>query len=91
MAKGNISQCQKVVRHIDKYGSITSLDAIKRYGITRLASRIYELKKYHNFNIEKTIVAVNNKYGQSVHYAKYYFADEKETPADREISTGAAH
>jgi len=81
--KGNITQCQKVLRHIDKYGSINTLDAIKRYGITRLASRIYELKKYHDFKIDKTLIATTNKYGQPVHYAKYYFSDEqKETPAD---------
>lgn len=37
-------QCQQIVNHIEKWGSINSIEAIQRYGITRLAARIHELK-----------------------------------------------
>lgn len=38
------TQCDRVLRHLSDYGSITSLEAISEYGILRLASRISDLK-----------------------------------------------
>lgn len=39
-----MSQLETVKAHIEKYGSINSIEAIRHYGITRLAARIHELK-----------------------------------------------
>jgi len=36
-------QCTKVVAHIERWGSINSIEAIRHYGITRLAARIHDL------------------------------------------------
>lgn len=38
------NQCSLVLRHIDMHGYITPLVAMN-YGVTRLASRIHDLKK----------------------------------------------
>lgn len=38
-------QCQKVVDHIKRWGSLNSIEAIRHYGITRLAARIHDLSK----------------------------------------------
>ena len=35
-----MSQVEKILRHIEMYGSITPLEAMKEYGIMRLASRM---------------------------------------------------
>ena len=40
-----ISQNQQILRHLRKYNGITTLVAFRLYGITRLASRISELRK----------------------------------------------
>ena len=40
-----MNQTEKIRRHLDTYGSITPLEAIERYGIMRLASRMSDLKK----------------------------------------------
>lgn len=40
----NTTQKQQVLAHLKKHKSITSWDAIKLYGITRLAHYIYLLK-----------------------------------------------
>ena len=37
-------QCQQIVNHIDRWGSINSIEAIRHYGITRLAARIHDLR-----------------------------------------------
>ena len=39
-----MSQADQVVAHINKWGSINSIQAIQHYGITRLARVIHDLK-----------------------------------------------
>ena len=41
----NMTQCERILRHMKDYGSITSLEAVTEYGIMRLASRINDLKR----------------------------------------------
>lgn len=40
----NKSQTQLIMAHLNKFGSITPREAMDDYQITRLASRIYDLK-----------------------------------------------
>lgn len=39
-----MNQKDTIINHINQYGSITPLEALTRYGIMRLASRIKELR-----------------------------------------------
>lgn len=52
MAK-KISQQEMVLSHLQRWGSITSVKAFKRYGITRLAEYIRRLRE-DGYNIETT-------------------------------------
>ena len=70
----NPTQCDKIVRHLIDYGSITPLEALQEYGIMRLASRISELNK-RGMHIVKTMEKAKNRYGEGVHYAKYALAE----------------
>lgn len=65
-----VTQCERVLRHLNDYGSITSALAMEEYGIYRLASRISDLKKL-GFPIEREMVTGKNRYGESVSFAKY--------------------
>ena len=40
-----ITQCDRIMRHLKDYGSITSLEAVNEYGIMRLASRMISRQK----------------------------------------------
>lgn len=40
-----MTQNEEVLRHLLVNGSITSREAMEKYGIMRLGARIYELKK----------------------------------------------
>ena len=40
-----MTQCETILRHMEDYGSISSMEAMQEYGIMRLASRITDLKK----------------------------------------------
>lgn len=62
-------QKEAVKRHLQKHGEITSWDAIMEYGITRLASVIYDLRR-EGYNIETENV-VKKKGERTVHFARY--------------------
>ena len=65
-----MTQCERVLRHMRDYGSITSAEAITEYGIYRLASRISDLKK-QGVPIEKEMVSGKNRYGEPSCFARY--------------------
>lgn len=65
-----MTQCELIMRHLEDYGSITSLEAVTEYGIMRLASRINDLKKL-GAPIEVTMESGKNRYGETTHYARY--------------------
>ena len=71
MKKKKITQDERVLRHLKKYGSITSWEAFKEYGITRLSARIFNLKNYYDIEIEDEQVKRKNRYGEVVYFKKY--------------------
>jgi len=64
------TQCEKVIRHLRDYGSITSLEAITEYGILRLASRISDLKN-QGYAISSERATGKNRYGEVTHFSVY--------------------
>ena len=71
-----ISQCDKVLRHLQAFGSLTSLEAVNEYGILRLASRINDLKRM-GYNITSTTASGKNRFGETTHYSVYRLVEEK--------------
>lgn len=71
------TQCDRIIRHLRDYGSITSIEAITEYGILRLASRINDLKRKGHNIVSETAVG-KNRYGEKVHYSIYRLIEEKE-------------
>lgn len=65
-----MTQCEKILRHMEDYGSISSLEAVNEYGIMRLASRISDLKRM-GVLISKETVKGKNRYGEATSYARY--------------------
>ncbi len=66
-----MTQSEQIVRHLRDYGSITSMEAMREYGIMRLASRISDLKKA-GMPIRAEMVSGKNRYGEATSYARYY-------------------
>ena len=65
-----IKQTEKVLAHIKKYGSITSMDAFEYYKITRLSGRIKDLRD-SGVNI---VTDMETKNGST--YARYRLEDK---------------
>ena len=69
-----ITQEERVIKYIKDFGSISSLDAFKDLGITRLSAVIFNLRR--DYNVSDTWEYVENRYGYKVKF-KRYFLDEK--------------
>ena len=57
-----MNQTERILRHLQTFGAITSLEAIQDYGILRLASRISDLRK-EGLPIRREMVSGQNRYG----------------------------
>lgn len=68
-----MTQCDKVLKYINDFGSITPLEAMNDLGIMRLAARINDLSN-KGIAINREMVKSKNRYGETVHYAKYSLA-----------------
>lgn len=40
-----MTQCERIMRHLEKFGTISTYEAFTEYGITRLASRVCDLRQ----------------------------------------------
>lgn len=74
MAK-RVTQCDRIIDYISRFGSITSWQAYADLGITQLATRIYELKE-QGYEFEKTRVNARNRFGEPTHYDEYRLKQE---------------
>ena len=69
-----MTQREAIIEYIKEFGSITPMQAYSDLGITKLATRISEMRKDGmTFKIE--MVRSKNRYGKSVSYAKYSFTE----------------
>lgn len=65
-----MTQTERILRHMKDYGSITPDVALREYGVMRLSSRIYDLKK-SGVGIVSEDVTGRNRYGEPVRFARY--------------------
>lgn len=73
-----MTQCERIMRHLQEVGSITSAEAMAEYGIYRLASRISDLKQL-GVPIQKEMVSSKNRYGEPTYFARYSLAEKDVT------------
>lgn len=72
------NQATKVQKYIERFGSITTLDAFVDLGITRLSARIWELRHDRGLEIRSTPEKAKNRYGENVTYYRYSIVGDKE-------------
>jgi len=76
-------QCLAVLQHLQTRGSITQREALRMYGISRLASRISDLKEM-GYDIGKIMKTSVNRYGDRVRFARYYMIPHEEENNDHQ-------
>lgn len=69
------SKTNDVVMHLLKKGTITQMEAAKKYNLYRLSSVIYELRG-RGMKIATEMIPFKSKYGTNSSYAKYHYIGE---------------
>ncbi len=65
-----MTQKQRVLRHLEEYGTIEPMLALREYGIYRLADVILQLRGI-GYSIETKEIKTKNRFNEPTRYAKY--------------------
>ncbi len=69
--KRRANKSRLVLEHLKEYGSITSWEAIEKYGATRLSAIIYNIRK--NYNVRSVDSEYTDRYGNHSTFTKYVY------------------
>ena len=69
------TQKEAIILHLEFYGHITSLVAIREYGITRLSHWIHVLRN-EGWSIKTLDTKSKNRFGHTVVYATYKLIEQ---------------
>jgi hypothetical protein len=71
-----MTQGERIVKYMQDYGTITPMEAFADLGITKLATRVSELRQA-GVHIKKEPVQAKNRYGEDVRYMRYSLGVEE--------------
>lgn len=77
MENSRPTQCERILKYLNDFGSITQLEALRDLGIMRLASRISELKK-KGYQFNKQRIKVQTRYDGLTPITKYTLKENDE-------------
>lgn len=75
-SKQKRTQRGEVLKYLQTHKGITSMQAIEKFGATRLSAIIFDLKR-KGYNIVTIMKDGENRYGESVRFAEYRLIKEK--------------
>ena len=67
------TQKEYIIQHMQEFGYITPMDAMREYGVMRLAARISDLRR-DGWPIVRETKSAKNRFGKDVHFASYRLA-----------------
>ena len=69
----NNTQTNAVLNHLQKNGTITSMEAIVLYGATRLSDIIMRLRTKYDIDMQMQESTTENRYGRKSRYGLYIY------------------
>ena len=63
-----MTQCERILKYMDDFGSISSYQAMIDLGVGRLASRIHDLRRM-GIEIASEPKTGKNRYGETTHFS----------------------
>lgn len=72
-----MTQCERVLAHLQSGKRLTQFEAMTELGIMRLASRITDLRQ-QGHDIKKEMIDVSNRWGETCKVAAYTLHDRKD-------------
>ena len=73
-----------ILWHLKTYGNITSYEAIKEYGVTRLAAIIFNHRK-NGYDIDSMPLKKKTRFGRSTTISKYIYTKPIESYWEKKI------
>lgn len=70
-----MSQNQLIIQYLKEHKSITSYESFTELFVTRLASRIFDLKRL-GYEFDEENITMKNRYGTSTTFKKYILKGE---------------
>lgn len=70
-----MSQCERIIQYMKDFGSISPMEAYKDLGITKLATRISEMRA-DGMEFDQRMEKRKNRYGEKVHFMRYWLKGE---------------
>lgn len=69
-----MNKTKAVLEWLQTHASISSMEAIKQFGATRLSAIIFKLRK-KGYNIETVKCEGTDRFGNRMQFARYYLRD----------------
>lgn len=70
-----MTQETAILSYLEENENITSLDAFKKFGATRLSAIIYNLR-HNGYKIRSQYETTTNRLGHTVNYVRYILEEE---------------
>lgn len=74
-AMKTMNQCEMIIKYLKDFGSITTFESFIELGVTRLASRIVDLKN-QGYKFSEEWVTQKNRYGKVISFKKYILKEK---------------
>ena len=65
-----MTQCERILRHLQDGNTLTQAEAFLEYGVGRLSSRICDLRRA-GYPIKGEIITQKNRYGEPCTFVRY--------------------
>ena len=72
------NKTSEVLEYLKKYKAITSIEAIEKFGATRLSAIIYNLRNNYGLTIVTFDVPFTDRYGTRTSCAKYVLMEDED-------------
>ena len=66
-----MNKTKAVRKHLEEHGTINTMEAIQKYGATRLSAIIFNLRHKYDMKIINDRVDFTDRYGTKSHYDNY--------------------
>ena len=77
-----MNQYEKILQYINDFGSISPMEAFSDLGITKLATRISEMRR-DGIEFNQRIETSKNRYGEKVNYMRSWKGDKDDYRKNR--------
>lgn len=71
-----VTQHERIYNYMKDFGTITPFQAFSDLGVTKLSTRIGEMKR-KGIAIEQDSISVKNRYGDKTEVMQYWLGEEK--------------